>query len=230
MPLFFVVLIVISLYSYVQLSSQSVAPLASREISGIVNHGNSCFISSAIQLLYHIDWFRNHLMELPPSENNIALSLQIVFSELSSSKSRPLHIDKNFLCMLRKEFYQFRIGEKGDSMELIEWIIQKLPEQEKNLFKWRSQDSLLSLRDGKFKVLSEENSLFLKLPLDNRVKTNNIKDMIVSSMCSRVQFESSVGTFLKRTKMIHLPSILMFRILREQHQRGRTKLVLFAVF
>lgn len=124
--------------SYQPGSMLSLAPT-----KGLLNEPgqNSCFLNSAVQVLWHLDIFRRSLRQLPGhfclGESCIFCELKGIFSQFQHSREHalPSHNLRNALAEAFKDEHRFQLGFMDDAAECFENILERIhlhivPEEE----------------------------------------------------------------------------------------------------
>uniref|UniRef100_A0A8C6V5C8 USP domain-containing protein n=1 Tax=Neogobius melanostomus TaxID=47308 RepID=A0A8C6V5C8_9GOBI len=102
---------------------------------------NSCFLNSAVQVLWHLDIFRRSLRQLPGhfclGESCIFCALKGIFSQFQHSRERALPSDNLRVALAEafKDEHRFQLGFMDDAAECFEIILQRIhmhivPEEE----------------------------------------------------------------------------------------------------
>ncbi|XP_068611829.1 inactive ubiquitin carboxyl-terminal hydrolase 53 [Brachionichthys hirsutus] len=115
--------------SYQPGSMLSLAPT-----KGLLNEPgqNSCFLNSAVQVLWQLDIFRRSLRTLPGhfclGESCIFCALKGIFSQFQHSRERALPSDKlrHALAETFKDEQRFQLGYMDDAAECFEFILEKI--------------------------------------------------------------------------------------------------------
>ncbi|XP_008324795.1 inactive ubiquitin carboxyl-terminal hydrolase 53 isoform X2 [Cynoglossus semilaevis] len=115
--------------SYQPGSMLSLAPT-----KGLLNEPgqNSCFLNSAVQVLWQLDIFRRSLRQLPGhyclGESCIFCALKGIFSQFQHSRERALPSDnlRNALAETFKDEHRFQLGFMDDAAECFENILEKI--------------------------------------------------------------------------------------------------------
>ncbi|XP_058858759.1 inactive ubiquitin carboxyl-terminal hydrolase 53-like isoform X2 [Acipenser ruthenus] len=105
---------------------------------------NSCFLNSAVQVLWHLDIFRRSLRQLPGhvclDDACIFCALKSIFIQFQHSKERALPSDvlRNALAESFKDEHRFQLGFMDDAAECFENILERIhfhivPECEKDM-------------------------------------------------------------------------------------------------
>ncbi|XP_035375702.1 inactive ubiquitin carboxyl-terminal hydrolase 53 [Electrophorus electricus] len=93
---------------------------------------NSCFLNSAVQVLWHLDIFRRSLRQLPThyclGESCIFCALKGIFSQFQFSRERVLPSDnlRHALAETFKDEQRFQLGFMDDAAECFENILQRI--------------------------------------------------------------------------------------------------------
>nr|XP_033465914.1 inactive ubiquitin carboxyl-terminal hydrolase 53-like isoform X2 [Epinephelus lanceolatus] len=115
--------------SYQPGSMLSLAPT-----KGLLNEPgqNSCFLNSAVQVLWQLDIFRRSLRQLPGhfclGESCIFCALKGIFSQFQHSRERALPSDnlRNALAETFKDEQRFQLGFMDDAAECFENILERI--------------------------------------------------------------------------------------------------------
>ncbi|XP_068163899.1 inactive ubiquitin carboxyl-terminal hydrolase 53 isoform X2 [Antennarius striatus] len=115
--------------SYQPGSMLSLAPT-----KGLLNEPgqNSCFLNSAVQVLWQLDIFRRSLRQLPGhfclGESCIFCALKGIFSQFQHSRERALPSDqlRHALAETFKDEQRFQLGYMDDAAECFEYILEKI--------------------------------------------------------------------------------------------------------
>ncbi|KAJ8382882.1 hypothetical protein SKAU_G00036600 [Synaphobranchus kaupii] len=115
--------------SYQPGSMLSLAPT-----KGLLNEPgqNSCFLNSAVQVLWQLDIFRRSLRQLPGhfclGEDCIFCALKSIFSQFQHSRERALPSDnlRNALAETFKDEQRFQLGFMDDAAECFENILERI--------------------------------------------------------------------------------------------------------
>nr|XP_057924084.1 inactive ubiquitin carboxyl-terminal hydrolase 53 [Doryrhamphus excisus]XP_057924085.1 inactive ubiquitin carboxyl-terminal hydrolase 53 [Doryrhamphus excisus]XP_057924086.1 inactive ubiquitin carboxyl-terminal hydrolase 53 [Doryrhamphus excisus] len=115
--------------SYQPGSMLSLAPT-----KGLLNEPgqNSCFLNSAVQVLWHLDIFRRSLRQLPGhfclGESCIFCALKSIFSQFQHSRERALPSDnlRHALAETFKDEQRFQLGFMDDAAECFENILERI--------------------------------------------------------------------------------------------------------
>ncbi|XP_030578649.1 inactive ubiquitin carboxyl-terminal hydrolase 53 [Archocentrus centrarchus] len=115
--------------SYQPGSMLSLAPT-----KGLLNEPgqNSCFLNSAVQVLWHLDIFRRSLRQLPGhfclGESCIFCALKGIFSQFQQSRERALPSDnlRHALAETFKDEQRFQLGFMDDAAECFENILERI--------------------------------------------------------------------------------------------------------
>jgi ubiquitin C-terminal hydrolase len=91
---------------------------------GLENFGNTCYINSIIQCLYHILLFRDNLI-LENSSKSITKSLKDLFLKLKTTK-RVTVSPNDLVSSLKKEFSSFRNFNHQDAQELFSFMMNDI--------------------------------------------------------------------------------------------------------
>lgn len=93
---------------------------------------NSCFLNSAVQVLWHLDIFRRSLRQLPGhfclGESCIFCALKGIFSQFQHSRERALPSDnlRHALAETFKDEQRFQLGFMDDAAECFENILDRI--------------------------------------------------------------------------------------------------------
>ncbi|XP_067895413.1 inactive ubiquitin carboxyl-terminal hydrolase 53-like isoform X1 [Heterodontus francisci] len=115
--------------SYQPGSMLSIAPT-----KGLLNGPgeNSCFLNSAVQILWHLDIFRRSLRQLPghvcSGNACIFCALKNIFVEFQNSREKALPSDalRNALAESFKDEHRFQLGLMDDAAECFENILERI--------------------------------------------------------------------------------------------------------
>uniref|UniRef100_A0A3Q3WL42 USP domain-containing protein n=1 Tax=Mola mola TaxID=94237 RepID=A0A3Q3WL42_MOLML len=115
--------------SYQPGSMMSLAPT-----KGLLNEPgqNSCFLNSAVQVLWQLDIFRRSLRQLPGhfclGESCIFCALKGIFSQFQHSRERALPSDnlRHALAETFKDEHRFQLGFMDDAAECFENILERI--------------------------------------------------------------------------------------------------------
>lgn len=115
--------------SYQPGSMMSLAPT-----KGLLNEPgqNSCFLNSAVQVLWHLDIFRRSLRQLPGhfclGDPCIFCALKGLFSQFQQSRERALPSDnlRHALAETFKDEQRFQLGFMDDAAECFENILERI--------------------------------------------------------------------------------------------------------
>ncbi|XP_067846981.1 inactive ubiquitin carboxyl-terminal hydrolase 53-like [Heptranchias perlo] len=115
--------------SYQPGSMLSIAPT-----KGLLNGPgeNSCFLNSAVQILWHLDIFRRSLRQLPghvcSGNACIFCALKNIFVEFQNSREKALPSDalRNALAESFKDEHRFQVGLMNDAAECFENILERI--------------------------------------------------------------------------------------------------------
>ncbi|XP_072232099.1 inactive ubiquitin carboxyl-terminal hydrolase 53 [Leuresthes tenuis] len=115
--------------SYQPGSMLSLAPT-----KGLLNEPgqNSCFLNSAVQVLWHLDIFRRSLRQLPGhfclGDSCIFCALKGIFSQFQHSRERALPSDnlRHALAETFKDEQRFQLGFMDDAAECFENILERI--------------------------------------------------------------------------------------------------------
>uniref|UniRef100_A0A1A7WPU1 Ubiquitin specific peptidase 53b n=1 Tax=Iconisemion striatum TaxID=60296 RepID=A0A1A7WPU1_9TELE len=110
-------------------SMMSLAPT-----KGLLNEPgqNSCFLNSAVQVLWHLDIFRRSLRHLPGhfchGDSCIFCALKGLFSQFQQSRERALPSDnlRHALAETFKDEHRFQLGFMDDAAECFENILERI--------------------------------------------------------------------------------------------------------
>ncbi|XP_043917587.1 inactive ubiquitin carboxyl-terminal hydrolase 53 [Protopterus annectens] len=93
---------------------------------------NSCFLNSAVQVLWQLDIFRRSLRELPGhiclGDACIFCALKSIFGEFQQSREKALPSDalRNAMAETFKEEHRFQLGFMDDAAEFFENILERI--------------------------------------------------------------------------------------------------------
>ncbi|XP_026071734.1 inactive ubiquitin carboxyl-terminal hydrolase 53-like [Carassius auratus] len=115
--------------SYQPGSMLSLAPT-----KGLLNEPgqNSCFLNSAVQVLWHLDIFRRSLRQIPNhyclGDSCIFCALKGIFCQFQHSRERALPSDnlRNALAETFKDEQRFQLGFMDDAAECFENILERI--------------------------------------------------------------------------------------------------------
>ncbi|CAL8327399.1 unnamed protein product [Lota lota] len=115
--------------SYQPGSMLSLAPT-----KGLLNEPgqNSCFLNSAVQVLWQLDIFRRSLRQLPGhfclGESCIFCALKVIFSQFQHSRERAMPSDNLRLALAEtfKDEQRFQLGFMDDAAECFENILEQI--------------------------------------------------------------------------------------------------------
>ncbi|XP_029637918.1 ubiquitin carboxyl-terminal hydrolase 38-like [Octopus sinensis] len=96
--------------------------------TGLCNVKNSCYMNSAIQVLFMLDNFRQEVLGMPVPPGGIISKLQEVFSYLLSSQ-RPSFYPSEFYCNANPSW--FAKYEQQDCAEFLSHLLNAFDEEEK---------------------------------------------------------------------------------------------------
>ena len=98
---------------------------------GIANIGNTCYLNSVLQCLYHLDTFRNYIITTSfDDEHVISKELQNIFKEILSQNTtcvKPIH----FLRALHPKLEYMNIIEQNDVSEFTSMFLDILGKETK---------------------------------------------------------------------------------------------------
>ena len=159
--------------------------------TGLENCGNSCFMNSAIQMLYTIDEYRDLLLDSKINKSSPIHALQTVFTEINTAKiNHKTSVNENILEKLYKIIHKsfpekLRWGAQGDSQEFLSYLIDETikyfnNEITKNLFLF-DLESVSYCKSNNVKS-NEENhideSLLLSLDLYDKKNNFNLNNLV----------------------------------------------------
>lgn len=115
--------------SYQPGSMLSLAPT-----KGLLNEPgqNSCFLNSAVQVLWHLDIFRRSFRQLPGhfclGDSCIFCALKDIFSQFQQSRERALPSDSLRVALAEtfKDEHRFQLGFMDDAAECFENILERI--------------------------------------------------------------------------------------------------------
>ncbi|KAK2863198.1 hypothetical protein Q5P01_002731 [Channa striata] len=115
-------------------SYQAGSMLSLAPTKGLLNEPgqNSCFLNSAVQVLWHLDIFRRSLRQLPGhfclGESCIFCELKGIFSQFQQSRERALPSDnlRHALAETFKDEQRFQLGFMDDAAECFENILERI--------------------------------------------------------------------------------------------------------
>ena len=200
--------------------------ITERHQHGIKNDGNTCYVASLIQLLFNVHHFRHAVLQYPTAhENEVLLALQITFSRmLLNRQSISTHYDLpfswlgikyDFLDMMRHLNVPRLVNQEGDTFELLEWVLNRLPSDLKSLFKWKFRDTIVTANISH--KLQEEESYFLTLNASDE-DGKRFEVLLTDSLVSNVEDFIPNQKALKTTQILQVPSIAIFRLVREDYR------------
>ena len=146
---------------------------------GLENCGNSCFMNSAIQMLFAIDEFREFILQSSINKSQVLSALQNIFKLMKSSKS---YVQSNSLInsfkILQKSYPEnIPWGGQGDSQEFLSYLIDQV-DAIKILFKCELDTSSYCKNNNNIITKEEvrkDPSLLISLDIS---KGNSLSDLI----------------------------------------------------
>ena len=97
-------------------------------VVGLENFGNTCYINSVLQCLFHLSLFRDNLL-LENSPKSLTISLKQLFLKIKAARKSYV-APEDFVYNLKKEFSNFRNMSHQDAQEMfnftLNYIIQDL--------------------------------------------------------------------------------------------------------
>lgn len=126
-----------------------------------------------------------------------------------------LGIKYDFLDMMRHLNVPRPVNQEGDTFELLEWVLNRLPNDLKELFKWKFRDTIVTSNFSQ--ELREEESYFLTLSSSDE-DGKRFEVLLTDGLASNVEDFIPNQKALKTTQILHVPSIAIFRIVREDYR------------
>ena len=121
---------------------------------------------------------------------------------------------------MRQLDFPHPVNEEGDTFELLQWVLSKLPKDLTDLFQWRFKDSII-VGDGAIE-LKEETSFFLTLHAGKK-QNKRFEDVFNDELTSHVEGYIPNETALKTTTLVKVPPIAIFRLVKEEYSATKKK-------
>jgi ubiquitin C-terminal hydrolase len=191
---------------------------------GIINEGNTCYMNSVIQSLFHIKHLRKAIYNIPTAEESPIYAIQKVFFSLQNDKSsiKLLNLFKSL--NWEKSFW----NSQQDVQEIFYFIFNLLSDQEKNYLDSNAQlsdlcegnlKSKINCIDIEFESEKDEKFLFLQLFIENSKSLIECIERFISVESltgdNRYETEDRVKHEATRTFMFSkIPQILFVQLKR----------------
>ncbi|CAF0929586.1 unnamed protein product, partial [Didymodactylos carnosus] len=94
---------------------------------GIINLGNTCYVNSVLQALYHCDQFRKFICEYHFDNLPILREIQVIFSSLKLSK-RPYINVANIVNIVRPPWFNH---DQQDCVEFLGYLLDSIKDEQK---------------------------------------------------------------------------------------------------
>lgn len=191
---------------------------------GIINEGNTCYMNSVIQSLFHIKHLRKAIYNIPSAEDSPIYAIQKVFYSLQNDKGSIKLLNLFRSLNWEKSFW----NSQQDVQEIFSFIFNLLSDQEKNYLETNAQlselcegnlKSKINCIDIEYESEKDEKFLFLQLFIEN---SKNLIECIerfisVESLTgdNRYETEDKVKHEATRTFMFSkIPQILFVQLKR----------------
>lgn len=117
------------------LFSEVAPPRSEGESVGLQNLGNTCYLNSLLQALYHADQFREQVVR-SESTGRVVVELSRVFDSLTNCK-RKSFAPSSFLKVIPE---QYRLGDQQDASEFAKHLLDTLERELRQAeFMWRGR-------------------------------------------------------------------------------------------
>jgi len=198
----------------------------SNEPSGLTNLGNTCYLNSSLQTIFHIDDVNNRLKDYTFGGANQAnsafvLSLKSMFQQMS--KKQEVITPSTFLSLFRRSYPQFAEQQNGiykqqDAEEAFSQILSSLRSELKidDVFKitFNTKTQCLAIPEDVTEGFEEA----YKLNCHIGVKTNFLRDGLLAGLKETIEKHNSTlnaDTEYETTKTItRLPKYLTVHFIR----------------
>lgn len=106
----------------------------------------------------------------------------------------------------------------GDTLELLGWLIDRLPEKLRDFFRWTIQDTI-QIDNGEKIFLEPTIQYVFNLPIPDSANEIRLEDTFISSMVGMLEgYQKGAIVYehaIKQTRIIQMPPIAIFRLIRE---------------
>lgn len=183
--------------------------------SGLRNLGATCYINSALQLLFNTSL--NSFLSSNSLNDNWAIELQILFALMKFGKAStydPINFIKSYKMMGN----EIKLTEQQDSLEFLSSIIDQLPDELVSPFKGVLINHFDGI-DSPYKSSNEEIFTNLSLTVDNDSNSleSSLESFIHSVILNNYNTGDKVIRVEKKTAIQKPPQILLIQLCRFQY-------------